>query len=644
MAKGKSGRSMFVWVLMGFLMLGLGGYGVTEFSSAGMSGVATVGETRITGADYTRLLRRQLNQAAMQFGRHVPLSEAREMGMPQMAQQQLLARATIAEEARVLGISVSDASVARALMAEPAFQGLAGSFDAGRYGDVLRSEGMSAPEFERELRLDQSQSILIEAVAGGVDAPRPLVDRSASWILQSRDIDWLELTEADLSEPVILPDEAVLHAWHEANGDKFTAPEIRHLTVAWLSPDMLQDEVMVDEQALRDLYEAHIGEYQQPERRMLGRLVYPSLEAAEAAKAQADAGAGFADLAAARGLSLADTELDEMTAAQLGSAAAEVFAAPDNGIVGPVQTDLGPALFSVNAILDPIDISFEEASDDLRAEAAADQARRVIERRAEEVADLVAGGAAIEDLAQAAGMKVETLDWRPGDQAGPGAIAAYPAFREAAAMAEENAFPALEMLDDGGIFALRLDSVTPPALIPFEEARPAVEADWLAAETHRRLLALAEARREAMIARSPMAPPVEAQAGAGEAEGGTGDGQADAAAPAAGPAMHEVRGLLRDGYVEGAPLALVSQAFALAAGGETDIVDADGRVLLVTLRAIHAADLDSGEAEAVREAVGARLRDSLANDLADAWLRAAMNAHGVRIDAAAMARAENLVQ
>ena len=132
MAKGKSGRSMFVWVLMGFLMLGLGGYGVTEFSSAGMSGVATVGETRITGAEYTRLLRRQLNQAAMQFGRHVPLSEAREMGMPQMAQQQLLARATIAEEARVLGISVSDTSVARALMAEPAFQGLAGGFDAGR--------------------------------------------------------------------------------------------------------------------------------------------------------------------------------------------------------------------------------------------------------------------------------------------------------------------------------------------------------------------------------------------------------------------------------------------------------------------------------------------------------------------------------
>lgn len=641
MAKGRSSRSMFVWVLMGFLMLGLGGYGVTEFSSAGMSGVASVGETRITGAEYTRLLRRQLNQAAMQFGRNVPLAEAREMGLPQMAQQQLLARATIAEEARVLGLSVGDTSVARALMAEPAFQGLGGSFDANRYDEVLRNEGLTAPEFERNLRLDQTQTILIQAVAGGVDAPRPLVDRSTSWLLQSRDIDWLELTAADLPEPVALPDEAALRAWHEANGDKFTAPEVRHFTVAWLVPEMLADEVMVDEQALREVYEAHIDEYQQPERRMLGRLVYPSQEAAEAARAQADAGASFADLAAARGLTLADTELDEMTEAQLGAAGPEVFAAPDNGIVGPVQTDLGPALFSVNAILDPVDISFEEAREDLRAEAAADQARRVIEKRADEAADLVAGGAAIEDLAEAAGMKVETVDWRAGDEAEHGSIAAYPAFRDAAAVAEENAFPALEPLDDGGIFALRLDSVTPPTLIPFEEARAAVEQDWLATETHRRLLALAESRREAIIAEAPVEPPAETPPETpAEPAAATEDERADDAAPA----MQEVRGLLRDGYVEGAPLALVSQAFALATEGETDIVDAEGRVLLVTLRAIHAADLASEEAEAVREAIAARLQQSLADDVADAWLRAAMNAHGARIDAAAMTRAENLVQ
>lgn len=639
MATGKKRRSMFVWVLMGFLMLGLGGYGVTEMTSAGMSGVATVGESKVTANDYARQLRRQLNQTAIQLGRHVPLSEAREMGLPQMVQQQLLAGAALAEEARILGLSVGDRSVASALMAEPAFRGLDGRFDANRYADVLRSEGMTAPEFEAGLRMDETRALLIGAVAGGVDAPRPLIDRTVSWILQSRDIDWIELTAADLPEAVALPDEAALRAWHEANADRFTAPEVRHLTVAWLTPDMLQDSVMVDEQALRDLYDQHLAEFQQPERRLLGRLVYPGQEAAEAAMAQAEAGASFADLAAARGLGLADTELGEMTEDQLGMAGAEVFAAQDNGIIGPIQTELGPALFAVNAILDPVDIPFEEAREDLRAEAAADQARRVIEKRAEEVADLVAGGAALEDLAETAEMRVESLDWQADQAAAPGSIAAYPAFRDAAAAAQADAFPELVPTEDGGIFTLRLDSVTPPTLIPFEEARAAVERDWLVTETHRRLLALAETRRDAIIANEAPTP----------VAGGEGQAAADEAQPAAEPApvlarAHRVEGLLRDGFVEGAPLALVSQAFTLTQPGETEIVDAEGRVLLVTLRDIHAADLEGADAQAVAEAIGARIRQSLADDVADSWLRAALAAHGARVDAAAIARTENLVQ
>ena len=626
MSTGEKKRSMFAWIIMGFLLLGLGGYGVSEFGGTGSSGVASVGETKIGANEYARQLRQQLTQASVQLGRAVPMSEAREMGLPQMVQQQLLTRAALIEEARVLGLSVGDHTVAAALLEEPAFQGLDGSFDADRYADVLRSEGLTPSQFEADLRQQEATSILIRAVTGAVAAPRPLLDRTVSWVLQSRDIDWLELTAADLPDPVTLPDEPALRAWHEANADTFTAPEIRHITVAWLSPDMLLDSVTMDEQALRDMYEAAIDDYRQPERRMLGRLVYPSQEAAEAARAQADGGASFAELAAARGLDLSDTDLGEVSEADLGTAGAQVFAAPDNGIVGPVQTELGPALFSVNAILDPIDVPFEEARDDLAAEAATDQARRVIEKRAEEVADLVAGGAALEDLAETAQMRVETVDWRAGDMAAPGTIAAYPAFRDAAATVEIGAFPQLLQTEDGGIFTLRLDSVTPPTLIPFDEARPMVARDWLVAETHRRLVALAETRRDAMIA----------------SEVGTPNDGAEAGAAPAG--VHSVSGLLRDGFIEGAPQALISEAFALTQPGETEIVDTEGRVLLVTLRAIHAVDLDSADAQAVAEAIGGRLRQSLADDVADAWLRAALAAHGARADANALARTESMVQ
>lgn len=635
MASGKKRHSMFIWVVMGFIMLGLGGYGVTEFSSMGLSGVASVGETRISSGDYLRVLRRDVNEMSARLGRHVPLDEARQMGLVTLAQQRLFTSAALEEEARVLGVSVGDARVAQTLLTVEAFQGLDGRFDRNRYAEALRREGLTEAEFEHDLRMDEARRILLAAVAGGIDAPRPLVDRSAAWRLQSRDIAWRELTPADLPNPVTLPDEAALKAWHEANSDRFTAPEIRHFTVAWLSPDRLQDEVMIDEDALRALYDEHVDEYRQPERRLLGRLVYPSMEAAQAARDEADAGASFADLAAARGLSLADTDLGEVTEARLGSAGPEVFAAQDTGIVGPVVTDLGPALFSVNAILDPVDVPFEEAREDLRVEAADDQARRLIETRAEQIIDLVAGGAAIEDLAEAAGMAVLTLDWRAEDQPQPGTLAAYPAFREAALAAQPDDFPELHELEDGGIFALRLDAVTPPEVIPFEEARAAVEADWLAAETRRRLLALADAQREAGLIHAGDDAEADPEA----------DPEAEAAEPAPpAPQWHAVAELMRDGYVDGAPLALVSQAFALRAEGEVEVVDAEDRVILVRLDAIHNADLADESTAPTRAAIADQLQQSLAADVADAWLNAAMQAHGVRIDASAMQRAENMVQ
>ena len=131
--------------------------------------------------------------------------------------------------------------------------------------------------------------ILQRAVIGGLGAPITLRDRTAGWLLETRDLSWAELTPAQLKSPVTQPDEATLEAWHQANAAEFTAPEVRKITYAWLTPDMLAETVQLDETALRDLYQARIAEFQQPERRMVERLVFQDEAAAQAAKARLDA-------------------------------------------------------------------------------------------------------------------------------------------------------------------------------------------------------------------------------------------------------------------------------------------------------------------------------------------------------------------
>src|SRR5690606_9624719 len=180
-----------------------------------------------------------------------------------------------------------------------------------------------------------------------------------------------------------------------------------------------------------------------------------------------------------------------------GAAGPAVFALDQPGVAGPASSDLGPALFSMNAILEPLNIPFEQARTDLRLEAAIDRARRQIEERSGEFADLLAGGATLEDMAKETPMKLGQIDWSTGAEADPNGIDAYPEFRQRAAELTEKDFPELFETEDGGVFALRLDKIEPPALIPFDEVRERVAEDWTRNEIHRQLLALAEEQRVA---------------------------------------------------------------------------------------------------------------------------------------------------
>ncbi|MCG6111054.1 MAG: peptidylprolyl isomerase [Paracoccus sp.] len=612
------GKSTIVWILMGLMVLGLGGFGVTSFSG-GTTEVASVGQTKITADEYARALQSELRAFQQQTGQPITMQQAQAMGLPQSVQANLIASAALAEEARRIGVSVGDAQVAQTIMQAGAFQGPNGTFDRAAYAEVLRRERLSEAEFEATVRDDEARLMLQRAVVGGVTAPAPLVDQTARWLLESRDFSWRELTEDDLPAPVTEPDEATLRAWHEANGDRFTAPEARAISYAWATPDMLSATVQLDEAALRATYDQNIDQFQRPARRMVSRLVFPDAAQAEAARAQIDANeAPFEAFVLQRGLTLDDVDLGEVTEAQLGAAAEPVFALEQPGVVGPIQTDLGPALFAVNAILDPVDVPFEEARDDLRAEAALSAAARLIRDRTGDYEDILAGGATLEDLAEETELELGRIDWTADAPAEEGSIAGYEAFRERAAQISTTDFPQLAELADGGVFALRLDEVIPPTLRPFEEVREAVLADWREAEVQRQLLAAAAELRLEEVAETVTPTPE------------------DGAEPVADTAWTAETGLQRSDWMDGLPPQLLSQAFALTEPGDADVVDAGDRVFVVRLDQINDADLSQSDAAQVLDGVRARLNQSLQIDLFDYYARHAQRQTPVQLNQSAI--------
>ena len=198
--RGK-GRSTIVWVLMGMLVLGLGGFGVRNFSG-GTADVATVGDISIPAQDYARAVRAETRDFAERSGKQPTPEQVRAMGLDRAALSRLVIAAALEAEARRIGVSVGDRRVAEQITSSPAFRGADGRFDRARYAEVLRREGLREGRFEHDLRMDQARTILQQAVLAGVVAPGPVTDRTLGWLLETRDIRWQELTAADLPAPI----------------------------------------------------------------------------------------------------------------------------------------------------------------------------------------------------------------------------------------------------------------------------------------------------------------------------------------------------------------------------------------------------------------------------------------------------------
>ena len=575
-----------MWVLMGLLIIGLGGFGVTNLGGP-VQTIGSVGSVDIDVRSYDRALRNEIRALEAERGTAVSLAEAREAGLDRQVLSRLVSRAALEHEAGRIGLSVGDATLAEEIKAIQAFQGPDGTFDRESYRFALEQAGLTEAEFEADIRAETSASILRATALAGLRAPEAQIAALMTYLGERRSLSFAELGRGDLAAGLPEPSDADLRAYHEANISEFTRPETRRITYVQVTPEMLLETIEVDEAALRAAFDARADEFDIPERRLVERLVFPDAAAARDAMARIEAGESFETLVAERGLEMADVDLGDVRATDLGPAAEAVFDAPAGEVTGPVETELGPALFRVNAVLAARETSYEAARPRLRETLARDRARRVIDTLAAEADDLLAGGATLEDVARETEMELGEIGWHSGLAEG---IAAYPAFRDAAAAVASGDYPRIEPLGDGGAFALRLDGVEAPRTRPLDEVRAAVTRGW---------------RREAIVdaLEDQVAPALDAlRGGASFAEQGL--------------EATKIDDLSRRGYREDVPPGFIETAFAMSPG-EVRTIGEDARLFVLRLDDITAPDADNPGLSRLR----GRLRDQVTNDVGQDMFR-----------------------
>jgi peptidyl-prolyl cis-trans isomerase D len=586
---------IFSWILLGFLFLGLAGFGAANLGGSVQS-IGAVGDRDIPVTTYARALQNELRATEAQFGQQLSMQQAQAFGITNRVLSRVVIETALDSEAERIALSVDDAAVAKDLNNIQAFKGPDGQFSRENYRFSLKNAGYSETEFEESVRTESARTILQAAIIAGNTMPSTAIDTVLDYLTETRNITLTTLTADDLTQTIADPDLAALETYYKDNIATYTLPERKQITYAILTPDMVLDQVDLPDDALRAAYDARRDEFNQPERRLVERLVFLDADQAHATLAEIDAGTtDFETVVADRGLALADIDIGDVTMSELGEASAGVFAANLDQVVGPFDTDLGPALFRVNGILVADVVTFDEARDQLFDELATESARRMIDAKSTEIDDAMAAGATLEDLEKEFGMRVDVLMYHDGTDA---EVAGYPNFRAVASAVQDGDFPTVEPLNDGGIFSLRLDGIEPPAPMPLDEVMDQVSADWRTAQTRAALEAFAN--------------------------------DAIASGAVAGSST-SLRDLKRTDVGAVATAEILAAAFKQSVGDKTVLMQNDNAVI-VQLDAINKGDRDSDDTKALRANIEKQFGASLADDLFNVFATQIQQSAGISLN------------
>ena len=598
--------SMLVWVLMAMLIAGLGGFGVTNFGRS-VTAIGSVGTKDIPVTSYARALRSQINALSKQFGQQMGLKEAQLFGVDQQVLSGLIANASLDNEAQRVGISVGNATVATRVSSDKNFQGLTGKFDAATYKQLLEQNNLSVKDYETGLRDDIARTVLQAAVVGGIKAPDALTNTLYTFAAEKRSFAVLALTEASLPAKIAAPSDADLKAFYDANIASFTRPEAKRITYAALLPADVAPKMDVAEADIQALYDGRKADYSIPEKRLVERLVYPTEDEAKAAKAKLDAGTPFETLVKDRGLELTDIDLGDVTKVDLAAAGDAVFALTGPGVVGPLISTLGPALFRMNAILPAQDTKLADVHDTLKTELQTKAAVASIAEQTSAIQDALAGGATLEDLVKDNGMVLATTDYVAG-AADNDAVAADRAFAAAADKLASGDYPEALPLSDGALVALRLDATLPPTPVALDKIKDKVTAAYHADALAKALTAQALAAQAAVKAGGDL---------------GTQGIVANIAATT------------RDGTPAGTTPDVIKAAFAMAAG-EVKLIDTPDFTGLIRLDGITPVDMTADAAKTGRDQTATQAQQSLAQDTYELFTTAMTAQGGLTINQSAI--------
>lgn len=613
---------LIVGVLFALLILSFAIWGIGDIFRGGFGRniVAQVGSTDVTVEQLRTAYQDEIQRVTRQERRGISQEMARARGIDRQVFSRLTAEATLDENAKRLGLAVSDATIAQMIVSEPTFRGADGTFNRARFDDLLRNNNLTEQRFVAEQRQSMLRNHIAEAIGGGMTVPTPMLDAIHRYANERRAVDYIALPASSVGE-ITGPDEAALKTYFEERKAAFRAPEYRTAIVLTLTPETLAASQNVSDADVAAAYERVKSQrFGTAERRLIQQIVFQNAGEAAAAHEKINAGASFADIARERNIAEADLALGRLTRSEMidPAVAEAAFALEAGAVSAPVAGRFGTVIVRV-AEIDAANVRpLVEVEDELRRELALERARAGIADLHDKIEDQRASARPLAEIAKEFSLTPMTLDAVDRTGREKEGIVVEMAARDAVLAAIFNSDVGVDneaiRTPDGGYVWFEIKGVEAARERTLDEVRDEAARQWREDELARRL---AE-RGRALVARLD----------AGE----------DIAklAQEAGLEVRNATGIGRNQTAAGLSAGVVAQVFSVPEGKAGTASSGNERIVLrVTSATVPAFDRTTPDATALAD----RFRVALTDDLLSSYVVGLQKTLGLSINDQAMRNA-----
>lgn len=485
----KKKRNWSITILLGIIIVVfVAFYGGSKYGTSSVSDVVEVNGEPVTQGEFALQYEREVQRYRDMLKGSLTPEMIKGLNIKGNLVEALINKKLALQEARGLGLAVSDDDLANHLAKAPEFQ-IGGRFNKERYLQVLAVNRLVPAQFEEEQRDQLTIQRLYSVILDAVHVTDAEVRERYRIDQEKIDLNFIKLPISDFVSEV-KPTDAEIKAFYERNKESLREPlkiQVEYLSYPY---DQFAAAAQVSDKEIDEYYKANLNtQFHKPKEvkvRYISIAVEPGAAAdqkraaqlrAEAVVKEARAGKDFAQLAkkesgdptAAKG-----GDVGWIAAGQMPPPVEKVlFSLAKGAVSDAIETPAGFQIFKVEDIKEEKTLTLKEATPEITKNLKTAKAKREAAKVADRDREKALSGADFNKLAQEGGATLKTTGWITNGQVAPEIGENQEFYKSAFSLSAKDVSPVVE--GKGAYYLLRLKQRQEPAVPPLESVSAQIE-------------------------------------------------------------------------------------------------------------------------------------------------------------------------